>query len=79
MKNKFDLIEEYLIGGLSVKEQTEFEELLRNDPELRKEFKDAIGMYYEAEIKEMKKDNSSPGGPVARAVAILDSGKKSQT
>lgn len=38
MKNKIYFIEEYLAGELSVKEQTEFEELLRNDNELMKEF-----------------------------------------
>ena len=38
MKNKIDLIEEYLAGDLSGREQTEFEELLRNDPDLMKEF-----------------------------------------
>ena len=38
MENKIDLIEEYLAGELSIREQTEFEELLRNDPDLMKEF-----------------------------------------
>ena len=38
MDDKFNLIEEYLAGDLSVREQTEFEELLRNDPDLMKEF-----------------------------------------
>lgn len=38
MENKFDLIEKYLMSEMSVKEQVEFEELLRSDPELMKEY-----------------------------------------
>lgn len=38
MKDRFYLIEEYLAGELPAKEQTEFEELLRNNHELMKEF-----------------------------------------
>ncbi|MFC2096619.1 hypothetical protein ACFLQ3_02860 [Bacteroidota bacterium] len=38
MENKFDLIEQYLMNDMSVREQEEFEELLRNDPDLMKEF-----------------------------------------
>ena len=48
MENKFELIEKYLSGDMSVGEQLEFDNLLRNDPELmkelllRKEVNDAI-------------------------------------
>jgi len=38
MENKFDLIERYLMHDMSVREQIEFEELLRNNPDLMKEF-----------------------------------------
>ena len=38
MENKIDLIEKYLTGELSVRGQTEFEELVRNDPDMMKEF-----------------------------------------
>ncbi len=38
MENKFDLIERYLNGEMPVKEQTEFEDLLRADKELMNEF-----------------------------------------
>jgi len=38
MENKFDLIEKYLMNEMSVREQVEFEESLRSDPELMKEF-----------------------------------------
>ncbi|MCK5171113.1 MAG: tetratricopeptide repeat protein [Bacteroidales bacterium] len=38
MESKFDLIEKYLMNEMSVREQIEFEELLRNEPDLMKEF-----------------------------------------
>lgn len=38
MDNKIELIEKYLMGEMSIKEQVEFEEVLRNDTELMKEF-----------------------------------------
>ena len=38
MENKFDLIEKYLMNEMSVREQKEFEESLRNNPDLMKEF-----------------------------------------
>lgn len=37
MENKFELIERYLMHDMSMKERLEFEELLINDPELRRE------------------------------------------
>jgi len=38
MDNKYNLIDSYLMGEMSVKDQTEFENLLRNDSELMKEY-----------------------------------------
>ncbi len=38
MENEFDLIEKYLMNEMSVREQVEFEESLRSDPDLMKEF-----------------------------------------
>ncbi len=38
MENKFDLIEKYLMNEMSVREQVEFEESLRSNPDLMKEF-----------------------------------------
>ena len=38
MESKFDLIEKYLMNEMSVREQVEFEESLRSDPGLMKEF-----------------------------------------
>lgn len=38
MDSKFDLIEKYLTNEMSVKEQREFEELLKIDPDLMREF-----------------------------------------
>lgn len=38
MENKFDLIEKYLMNEMSVREQVEFEEALRTNPDLMKEF-----------------------------------------
>ena len=37
-ENEIDLIEKYLTDEMSVREQIEFEELLRNDPKLMQEF-----------------------------------------
>ena len=39
MENKFELIEKYLMNEMSVREEVEFEEILKNDPELMSEFK----------------------------------------
>lgn len=38
MKKKLELIERYLEGEMSVREQAEFENLLRSDPDLKKEY-----------------------------------------
>lgn len=38
MENKFDIIDKYLNGEMSVREQNEFEEKIRNDSELMKEY-----------------------------------------
>ncbi|MDA3954410.1 MAG: hypothetical protein PF485_12250 [Bacteroidales bacterium] len=38
MESKFDLIERYLMNDMSVREEVEFEELLKNNPELMREF-----------------------------------------
>ncbi|HAF28689.1 MAG TPA: hypothetical protein DCG75_06535 [Bacteroidales bacterium] len=38
MENKFDWIEKYLMNEMSVREQIEFEESLRTNPDLMKEF-----------------------------------------
>ncbi len=38
MDKKIELIEKYLMGEMSIKEQIEFEESMRNDTELMKEF-----------------------------------------
>ncbi|MFC2151787.1 hypothetical protein ACFLSE_04595 [Bacteroidota bacterium] len=38
MESKYDLIEKYLMNEMSVRDQVEFEESLRNDPDLMKEF-----------------------------------------
>lgn len=38
MESRYDLIERYLTDEMSVKEQTKFEELLRNDSDLMREF-----------------------------------------
>ena len=60
MKNKFpDIIggEELMLeaGREMIKEELKMRlrEKLDNDPELKQEFKDAIGMYFEAKVKEM--------------------------
>ena len=38
MEKKIELIEKYLEGEMSVREQTEFENLLRSDPDMMKEY-----------------------------------------
>lgn len=38
MENKFDLIEKYLMNEMSVREQIEFERLLKNDSDLMREY-----------------------------------------
>jgi len=60
VKNKFpDIIggEELMleVGRELIKDELKdrLREKLDNDPELKQEFKDAIGMYFEAKVKEM--------------------------